>query len=240
MSKEIKQNEVANSIQQDILKRTYQPGDKLPPEQELKTMYNAGRGTVREALKALSRVGLVEIKRGAKGGVFVKEIDAQNAIDTVSLLIRHKRVSVKYISEFRELLEPASAAYAIERATDENIAEMKKLLEEGRKTLNNESEIYQQFLEWELDMHLTLARISRNPLFEWLSGAIYIDYSPYRSMMKKDPKASEASLNDWMEIVDAMEKREAMRGIGIVREHIARFKRRFKKEEFETTGYFYE
>jgi len=225
-----KHEQMLNLVEKIILSRKLKPGDRLPPERELQERYRIGRGTVREALRALQQKGLIEIKKGAKGGAFVKELDSEHVSETLAVLIRHGRISMKHLAEFREVVEAATAAHAAERASPEDIQKIKKLLEELTSLLNSEKKDLKKFYQCELSMHKELARISRNPIFEWISGTLYISMEPLSFHLNKNRIAHSEVLADWRDIIEAIENGEVMKVASIVRVHIARY-RRFMEEE---------
>ncbi|MCP4669772.1 MAG: FadR family transcriptional regulator, partial [Desulfobacula sp.] len=109
MFKKAKQNrvfqDVVDQIQNAILNGELAPGSKLPPERALKDMFDTSRGTLREALRVLEQKGLIEIKLGVAGGAIVKRIDTEPIAESLALLIRSGKVSLKHLSEFRILIE---------------------------------------------------------------------------------------------------------------------------------------
>ena len=235
MAKENKHEQVLNQVEKIILSRKLKPGDKLPPERELQEKYRTGRGTVREALRALEQKGLIDIKKGARGGAFVKEIDSEHVSETLALLIRHSRISMKHLAEFREVVETATAAYAGERATSEDIKKMKNLLEEGAGLLKSDEDELDKFYQWELNMHRELARISRNPVFEWISGTLYISMEPLSFHLNKSRTSHFELLADWKDIISAIENGEVMKATSILRIHVDRYRRAMEKEAGKKT-----
>jgi len=228
MNRKSKQQTICASIEEAILNRIHHPGDKLPSEKELMEHYGVGRGTVREALKAMEQQGLVELRRGANGGAFVKELDPEYASRIMSVLIRHQQVPEEYICEFREMIEVKMAAFAAERATEDDIAMLKEKLKSGRAHAEAGEKNFEDFYQWELSMHLAIAEISRNPLFRWTSGSLHLDFKPFWQLIRMNRKAYYASLNDWEEIITAMEKREVSKVAFLAKLHVSRLRERLK------------
>ena len=97
--------DVVEQIQEAILQGTLNPGDKLPPERELKEMFGASRGTLREALRILEQKGLITIKIGVAGGAVVNALSTDQVSESLDLLIRYQKASLKDLAEFREGVE---------------------------------------------------------------------------------------------------------------------------------------
>jgi GntR family transcriptional regulator, transcriptional repressor for pyruvate dehydrogenase complex len=130
--------------------------------------FKVGRGTVRAAYRSLQQKGLIEIKHG--GGAFVQEIDSSKVGDTLSTLIRHRRISTQHLQEFREAIETRCAAYAAERATQEQINNLKVQIDQMEGLLGNMGDCHLRFYELELNLHTEVAKISGNPMFEWFAS----------------------------------------------------------------------
>jgi DNA-binding FadR family transcriptional regulator len=225
-----KQEKVIIQIEKAILSRELKPGDKLPSERDLQDQYKSGRGTVREALKGLEQKGLIEIKKGSKGGAFIKEVDSEQVSQILAMLIRHRRISIEHLAEFREAVEGSTAAHAAERASRKDIEKLKGLMEKGVQLAGAKKINEKEFYQWELGMHLELARISRNPLFEWISGTLYLNLLPFRTLLSSSSAAVQEALEDWEDIVAAMEKGQVVRVCSIVKAHITKYGRMMSQD----------
>lgn len=213
-------------FEQEILDRRYRPGDRLPAERELQEQLGVGRGTVREAYRALQEKGLIEIRRG--GGAYVREVDSSRVADTLSLLIRHKRVSTMHLFEFREAFESRAVAYACERATEEQLAGLEarvNSLEEAVRSGGDRTDFYQR----EIDLHAELARMTGNPLFEWIADTFRqnsVSYSEtYSRLDLVRSQQPQEVIADWQVLLEALKKREVTRAVMIIRAHLFHFRR---------------
>lgn len=224
MPKQNKQEYIIKHLEKEILSRSLKPGDKLPSELELQEKFSVGRGTIREALRTLQQKGLIEIKKGAKGGVFVKEVDAEQVRETLAILMRHQRISPKHLYEFRFALEPAVAAHAAERATTEDIKRLKRLLNEGIQFVESKKEVFHDFYNWENKMHLELATICGNPIFEWILFTVGYNLEPYSKILNLQSTYIDI-IDDWKALIDSMEKGEVMKAVSIITMHIGKFNR---------------
>ena len=96
---------IAMQIEEAILAKRYKLNDKLPSERELALQFNAGRGAVREALRILEGTGLIFVKPGGDGGIFVKEIDSSTMTKTIFNMVRIGYISIQDVTEIRVNLE---------------------------------------------------------------------------------------------------------------------------------------
>jgi GntR family transcriptional repressor for pyruvate dehydrogenase complex len=117
--------EVAKQIEQVILKKL-SPGDKLPAERELAEMLGVSRSSIRDAIRRLEMVGLVEPRQGA--GTVVREVSNEALVSPLTNVIAHKRQLVGELMDFRKMLEPPMAARAATHGSPEEIRRMEEIL----------------------------------------------------------------------------------------------------------------
>jgi GntR family transcriptional repressor for pyruvate dehydrogenase complex len=147
--------EVAKQIERLILKKLH-PGDKLPSERELADMLNVSRSSIRDAIRSLELVGLVEPRQGA--GTVVKEISTSSLASPLSAVLRHKREAVSELLDFRKMLEPPLAARAAKHASAEEIAEMDEILNRQEEKVRTGDVA----IEEDSEFHYSVAMASEN------------------------------------------------------------------------------
>lgn len=126
---------IVSQIKAKVLADELRPDDKLPNENELASMFGASRATVREALAALEGSGLIEIRRGARGGPFVAKHGLEHAGRSLTDALRIRGTPIEQVTEARLLVEPALARFAAERASNEDLDAIGKTLERVRASL---------------------------------------------------------------------------------------------------------
>ncbi|UGQ11596.1 FCD domain-containing protein [Yinghuangia sp. ASG 101] len=159
---------VAQRIVADINERGNTAGDRLPPERTMVEEYEVGRGTLRESLRYLEFQGVIKLRPGPSGGPIVQQPDGSALAGSLSLLLQFHKASFQDIVESRSALEPAMARLAAERMTDDEIAELGRILDDERETVKEQA----QFLRQTRRFHVTLAQGSRNALFSMLFAAL--------------------------------------------------------------------
>jgi len=152
-------------------------------------------------------------------------VDSEQVSQILAMLIRHRRISIEHLGEFREVVEGSTAAYAAERASKKDIEKLGRLIEKGVQLAAAKKINEKEFYKWEMGMHLELARISRNPLFEWISGTLFLNLLPYSSLLSSSQAAVQDALEDWKDIVAAIENGEVIRVSSIVKAHITKYRR---------------
>ncbi len=137
-------------------------GDRLPSERELAAQMRISRPTLREAIKVLAEAGVLEVRRGQAGGIFV----AAELVPRELLRSRSEiRVSeVSGVLEARRLVEPRVAQLAAVHASEDDFAVMAELIERKRQLASQSDFLRQEDLFLQLDMkfHLAVARSTRN------------------------------------------------------------------------------
>jgi len=123
--------EIVRQVKQMIAEGRLKSGDQLPPERDLAEKFVVSRTSVREALRALESLGLVEIRPGE--GTFIREVSVEALIEPLALVMASQRGAIAELFEARRLLEPAIAALAAGRATPEELSEMERILESRRR-----------------------------------------------------------------------------------------------------------
>jgi DNA-binding FadR family transcriptional regulator len=206
-----------------LSRRSFLPGDRLPSEREIMNMRKVGRGTVREAYRSLAQKGLIEIRHG--GGAFVREVESSMVGETLATLIHHRRVSTQHLMEFREAVESRCAAYAAERATPEQINELKRRIDQMEILLDSTGDGNIRFYEQELNLHTQLAKISGNPMFEWFASTFEHNAAAFSGMLANQPEKPDEALKDWRDFIQAVENKEVTRAAMIIGAHIFQFRK---------------
>lgn len=215
--------DVLEQIEQVILSGRLKPGDKLPSERELREAMDISRPTLREALRVLEQKGLVEVRVGVKGGAYVKAVGVDQITGGLDLLIRQQKVSLGHLYEFREGVEGTAAGLATERAQQEDLMEFEAAVAEAVQGLEADPDNWVGFYEIESRLHMIVARMSGNPIFEWVLGAIHTGVHTYAHLLPRREWELRQNLQDWQAILEAMKNREVVKVQILTTAHAARF-----------------
>jgi len=226
MFKKAKQNrvfqDVVEQIQDAIISGKLLPGNKLPPERELKDMFNTSRGTLREALRVLEQKGLIEIKLGVSGGAIVKQINAEPFAESLALLIRSGKVPLEHLAEFRIKLEGSLVELAALRATKHDIRELETLFDQA-KTYYEKND-WENFLKTDEQMHSYIGTMTRNLVFQFVQHCIHNNIHPYyKEYLPMNKERTLENLTDFKKIIDAMRINDGKAAAAIIKDHVKRF-----------------
>ncbi|WP_156936138.1 FadR/GntR family transcriptional regulator [Anoxybacteroides tepidamans] len=114
-------------------------GDKIPSERELSERLRVGRSSVREALRSLEFLGIIETKRGE--GTYLREFGEHQLIDLLGMFILREQKAKEDLVETKRLIEQIGLMLACERCTKEQLDELKTLMQ-GRAIT------YEAFFQW--------------------------------------------------------------------------------------------
>jgi GntR family transcriptional repressor for pyruvate dehydrogenase complex len=162
--------EIQLRIRRYIAEQQLQPGDRLPGEEALSVQLGVGRPALREALKGLEAVGLVESRRGA--GNFVAQFDPARYMEYFAGTALAEALSVPELTEVRSLLEVAWVKDAVIRLTPDDIEELKAAWEK-MKAHAAEKQPYR----WDdFDIHRIIMRHVPNRLIPAILDALFTLY----------------------------------------------------------------
>jgi len=160
--------QIAEMIQEKILKQRLQQGTRLPTERELAEEFQVSRTVIREAIRELEVAGLVRIKKGPKGGIFIDNAYHKPLSASLRKLITSGWINVDHILEVRMLIEPYIASQASLKAKKSDIEAMRSLLQNSSAHLDDVALLKKNNIEF----HLLIAKASGNPVFSILMRSV--------------------------------------------------------------------
>lgn len=156
---------VIGAITRRIREEDLMPGDRLPSEAQLSKDLNVSRTVVREAMRSLEAMRIVDLATGKRATV------AHINHGAMSLMIEHgvhtEQISIQQIYDVRRTIETRIVTLAAIRRSDAEAATILALADAMRQAVPDTDRL----MEADLAFHLALARASRNPVFELIVGA---------------------------------------------------------------------
>lgn len=190
---------LARTLKQKIVSGEFEVGSSLPAERDLMVQYEVSRATVREALRSLGAQGLLEVRRGRRGGSYVCAPSSDRLSDSINLFIAGHSIKFIDLLAVREAIEPVAAAQAARFRTEEDIAAMRRILDASEEALED----LERFSALNIDWHTAVVVASKNPLFlsimTSISPALYsattreeFDLSIRQTVLKTHSRISDA------------------------------------------------
>jgi GntR family transcriptional regulator, transcriptional repressor for pyruvate dehydrogenase complex len=148
--------EVADRIRVLMLDGTFPPGQPLPSERHLAERFGVSRGSIRDALRTLETIGLLETRHGQ--GTFPHELSVDRLVAPLASVMAYRSDLQDELLDVRRMFEPAVARVAALRATEEDLADLQRILETQRQKLK----AGQSAIAEDTAFHAILARATRN------------------------------------------------------------------------------
>ncbi|OLB95907.1 MAG: hypothetical protein AUH30_13965 [Candidatus Rokubacteria bacterium 13_1_40CM_68_15] len=207
--------EIVRQIKTMISEGRLKSGDQLPPERDLAEKFVVSRTSVREALRALESLGLVEIRPGE--GTFVREMSVEALIEPLAMVMFSQREAIGELFEARRLLEPAIAALAARRATPEEVREMERILGEQAK----EIAAGRTGLPQDAEFHAAIASAAHNQAITRLVHGIMDLLGQSREESLNAPGRPMRSHQDHQRVLEAIRQRDEHAAEQAMRDHVS-------------------
>jgi len=204
---------IVEQIEKLLEKGELHPGDQLPPERALAEQFQVSRASVREALRTLELLGVVETRPG--GGTFIRQVSPDDLMKPLQSLIARGH-SVRDVIEVRGVVEPALAALAAERISDDQLAELRRILaEQERKVAAGEP-----YIEEDTRFHQVIGDAAHNDLLTTMLSVIWDVLRTSRESWSQTNQRAHASLDAHKRILDALARRDAEAARAASADHI--------------------
>lgn len=193
---------VQESLRAYIAENGLEPGAPLPPEGELAQQLGVSRNSVREGIKALESVGVLEMRRGV--GAFVKAFSFEPLLDNLTYGLGDVLERVEDVIAVRRALELGMIDLALERIGPEDIRDLRATLENMREL----AERGEAFPDADRQFHLLLFRCLGNAVLTRLIEVFWLAFyraSNFTDLANPDPMQT---WRDHVAIVDAIEARD--------------------------------
>lgn len=195
------------------------PGDRLPSERELCDQFGVSRVTVREALRVLEAGGLIEIRVGARGGAFVTTPTSDQLSAGLADLINLAPVTAYEVTEARIVFELGIIPMVVERATDEDIEDLRELTREHIAALKRG----EYTMAMSAQFHNRVGACTHNAAIEML---VHSFHGPLLMSLREArtaaPVMGQRGTYEHRDLVEAIAERNIEEATAIMRRHIER------------------
>jgi GntR family transcriptional repressor for pyruvate dehydrogenase complex len=205
---------LARQIRGSIQSGDFRRGDRLPPIMEMARRFGVGHPTIREALKKLEAMGVVDIRHGS--GVFVsrsEEVLVLASPDYSGLLT--KKLLIDLIRA-RTPLEMQSVSDAVHNATAEHLIEMRRLLTTARESLDDDDRLNMA----NMGFHQQIARGSGNVVLAQLLSVLHELFREEQRLILGLGASREGDHAEHRAILDAVEQRDEALAVERMRAHL--------------------
>jgi DNA-binding FadR family transcriptional regulator len=218
---------IVDQVRADVFARRRRPGDRLPPEPALAEQFGVSRMGVREALRVLELQGLVEVRHGYGGGVFVAEPTGTALLGALEDSLRQGQVGADELYQARVVVEPAIARLAITSDADvlaerlaDNVARTEQALAGGAaiSALNRE-------------FHRILADHAGNRVLALMMQALQELLETLDQRRPNAPAVSRCALQEHREILTAVRAHDTAQAERLMRDHLSRLEGRVRRRE---------
>lgn len=169
IGKETVVNQIINEIVDSIIKGRYQAGMKLPNEFELIEQMQVSRNSLREAMKILSAMGIVEIKRG--DGTYVCSQMNPSMFDKVVYSMIYGSSTSLELLELRQVLDEATVQLAIEKANEGEIRELQENIGYMHQAIQEQD--VEKMKQYDMEFHMLLIDSCKNVFFIRIMKGVY-------------------------------------------------------------------
>jgi GntR family transcriptional regulator, transcriptional repressor for pyruvate dehydrogenase complex len=213
--------EIVEQIKQLITEGKLKPGDKLLAERDLADQFQVSRASVREAIRTLEMLGVIDIRPGE--GTFVRSSGADDIIRPLAMFLAVERASLLDMYEMRRIFETATAGLAAERASLEELDQISAALEGMREQLNVKDP--EKGEEFDVAFHYAVAEATHNNLLTKLFKTVSEEFHKANSVARRQlylhkPENAQKLIDQHSEIFEAIRSRSSAASSKAMMEHL--------------------
>lgn len=212
--------QIAGRLLSLLQEKQLQPGDKLPPERELAAMMQVSRASLREGLRALSMMNVIEVRQGL--GTFITSLEPELLVEQLSLVLALDTSTITHLFQTRKIIEVGAIALAAEQITAEDIVAMKALLHKAENAVDDPA----LFLQTDVELHKKIIDIANNPILSRILESVSQLSFASRSRTNDLPGLRQQTVGDHQAIVAALEKRDPKAAQAAMLRHLNNIERK--------------
>jgi DNA-binding FadR family transcriptional regulator len=211
-----------------IFSGALKPGSRLPSETELANQFGVGRQTIREALRLLELSGFVIMRKGGAGGPIIVDTILNTLANAFLDIFCMGQISIDELTTARIEVEKIVLAYAFKNMEDSDIHALQDNVQKAQSKLGDGIQAFEENVQF----HKLLAKASKNHVFVAVMESIITMVAHFRSLLGADLSLSKRAALEHAQILEAIMKKQKMRGLEILEKHLLYIDGRFK--EFST------
>jgi GntR family transcriptional repressor for pyruvate dehydrogenase complex len=207
------------AIQSLIISGQLKPRDVLPPERQLAASLGISRASLREAIRALNTMNLVETRHG--GGTYVTSLDPRLLAQPINFLLQVDPTSLSHLFDVRIVLEVGAARLAAPRITDTDLAHLEGLAAAAENALNEPS----RYIDFDFQIHTAIVEATGNPIYLSLYRSIAELSIESRKRTARRAATRRRAHEDHLAIVAALHRRDPDAAGSAMHDHLTGMRR---------------
>jgi GntR family transcriptional regulator, transcriptional repressor for pyruvate dehydrogenase complex len=197
-----------------IQQRHLGPGDRLPAERELAASMGVSRSSLREALRALTVLGVTDMRHGT--GTYVSSLEPELLVRPLSFVLSLSEQASDQLFEARKVIEPAMAALAAGRIDDDTVERLDACISRARAAIGDA----EAFMETDLELHDAIREAAGNAILGRFMESIRALGLASRRRTGSRRAVQEQTVKDHRAIVKALRARDADKASAAMLRHL--------------------
>lgn len=218
--KKKKFEEVLDQFRQLLMSNTLVKGQRLPNEIELSKSMGISRSSLRESLKILSLLGIIDGRPGE--GTVIKEAEPENLKSIISLVLVSKEMNTKELFEVRIILESSATGYAAKRRTEEDLNRIRNILVNLDSSYKEGNE--KMAAQYDMLFHQAIVLASQNKVLimleEMISDLLEEQIIMTRTVLSSAPTILNRFQKEHWEIYEAIEQADQSKAESLMKAHL--------------------
>lgn len=214
---------IQEKIKEYIRKNNLSPGDKLPTETELGKRIGVSRTAIREALRGLEAIGIIEVQHGS--GRYIKDFDLSNLLGGLTYSLVLESESLLDLLEVRAALEGSFIFQAVSLIHEDDLEELKRIIIRIEEKIKEKK----SFAQEDMEFHLVLFRRVNNKILKQLLDIFWRLFSESLSENLKLSAQDDIVLHHHKELLEAVCARNTSKAALMLKNHFSEVRERLKK-----------
>ncbi len=211
-------------IRSMIVNKKLKPGEELPSQRKMAAELGVGVPAIREALKIMDGMGLVEIRHGHS--TIIKQVSLESLMTNMTLVLELTEFDVMHLLETKDFIETKCAFVAASRATDAEIKELGRIIKSMERNINNSKE----YAQLDYLFHLTIVKSVHNPVINetmTMAGKMILKGFEITSSLP----GRDIAMEYHRRIYEAIRERNGSLASSLIHEHIEETANRYKESQ---------
>lgn len=214
---------VRDYVKRYIVEHGLTAGDALPPETQLAEELGVGRSSVREAVKALQSLGIIEVRHGE--GLYVREYNFDPILETLGYGLRLDETMLAQLAQIRFLLERAAIEDAVQQISEQDLAQLEHVITIWRQRVQAQ----QPYVDLDKEFHRILYGALNNPMLIKLIEVFWVVFESVDNPIIQEEKPLDQEIADHQAILAAMQARDAELAKQRLMQHFAHLHARIQR-----------